>query len=310
MTLIAAAVVLLSLGAALAIQYDITSFDGLLHAVGMKEYTPSTADASVHIIDVGQGDSILIKTKTKAVLIDAGENDCGQTVINYLKGQNIGKLDIVVGTHPHSDHIGGMDDVIDHMDVDKVILPKVKDSIVPTTKSYLGLLTSIENKGLTVTPAAVGSTYQLDDGLLEILSPDKLYDELNDTSVVLRFTYGDEVFLFMGDATETVEDDLLASGTDLKADVIKVGHHGSSTSSSKKFLKAVAPAYAAIPVGNDNSYNHPNKKVVQRYEDLGVQIYRSDRDGSIVFETDGKGIAVKTEKGSKTADNSPERDKE
>lgn len=260
------------------------------------ESQPITAgtDVSVHFIDVGQGDCELIRVGEKSILIDAGENDQGNNVVDYLQKQGIEKIDLFIGTHPHSDHIGGMDTVIKRMQVDEVLMPELPDSLVPTTKTYTDVLAAIADKDLTVTAAEPGQVYTFGDARLEILGPLHAYDDLNDMSVVAKLTYGKTSFLFGGDMEKEVEDDLLDAETDVTADVLKLSHHGSKTSNSKKFLDAVGADTYAICVGAGNSYGHPHDQVLNRIS--GKQVYRTDLSGSIVIGTDGNSLTVQTEK--------------
>lgn len=258
-----------------------------------KPINPGT-DVSVHFIDVGQGDCELIRVGDQSILIDAGENDKGNTVVDYLNKQGIEKIDLFIGTHPHSDHIGGMDTVINRMEVGEVLMPELPDSLVPTTKTYTDVLTAIADKNLPVTAAEPGQVYTFGDATLEILGPLRDYDDLNDLSVVAKLTYGSTTFLFGGDMEKEVEDDLLGAKADVRADVLKLSHHGSKTSNSKAFLDAVGADTYAICVGAGNSYGHPHDQVLNRIS--GKQVYRTDLNGDIVIGTDGANLTVQTEK--------------
>lgn len=258
-----------------------------------KPIHPGT-DVSVHFIDVGQGDCELIRVGDQSILIDAGENDKGNTVVDYLNKQGIEKIDLLIGTHPHSDHIGGMDTVMSRMEVGEVLMPELPDSLVPTTKTYTDVLTVIADKALPVTAAEPGQVYTFGEATLEILGPLCDYDDLNDMSVVAKFTYGSTTFLFGGDMEKEVEDDLLSAKADVRADVLKLSHHGSKTSNSKAFLDAVGADTYAICVGAGNSYGHPHDQVLNRIS--GKQVYRTDLNGDIVIGTDGANLTVQTEK--------------
>lgn len=258
-----------------------------------KPITPGT-DVSVHFIDVGQGDCELIRVGDQSILIDAGENDKGNTVLDYLNKQGIEKIDLFIGTHPHSDHIGGMDTVINRIEVGEVLMPELPDSLVPTTKTYTDVLTAIADKNLPVTAAEPGQVYTFGDATLEILGPLRDYDDLNDMSVVAKLTYGSTTFLFGGDMEKEVEDDLLNANADVRADVLKLSHHGSKTSNSKAFLDAVGADTYAICLGAGNSYGHPHDQVLNRIS--GKQVYRTDLNGDIVIGTDGANLTVQTEK--------------
>lgn len=226
----------------------------------------------IHFIDVGQADSILIQANNgKSMLVDAGNNADADTIISYIKKHNITSFDYVVGTHPHEDHIGSLDTVIDTFNVDKVIMPKVAH----TTQTYLDALTAIKDKGLKITAPVPGTEYKLGDTKFAVLAPNSdNYEGLNDYSVVIKLTHGINSFLFTGDAETVSENEMLGKGHDLKADVLKVGHHGSDTSTTTQFLKAVSPTYAVISVGTGNSYGHPSPSVLNRLSATQIDIYR------------------------------------
>lgn len=246
---------------------------------------------AVHYIDVGQGDSILIGQDHHYMLIDAGENDQGQVVLKYLKSQGAETLEYVVGTHPHSDHIGGLDDVIENTTVENVILPKVMHD----TKTYKDVLSAISDKGLKITPPVSVETFSLGDAKVTILAPNSSqYEEINDYSVVLKVEYGNNSFLFTGDAEKASELEMVELyGSKLHSEVLKVGHHGSTTSSSEEFISAVNPKYAIIQVGLNNDYNHPHKEIIDRLSD--TKIYRTDLSGTIIAISDGNKINIITD---------------
>lgn len=249
---------------------------------------------TVHFIDVGQGDCILIKTSTSVVLIDAGENEYATDVLSYLKKLNITKLDYIIATHPHSDHIGSMDEVIKGFEIGKIIMPKLADNIVPTTKCYRDLLEAISAKSMKITAAVAGNTIDLGEAKLEILSPLKQYDDLNESSVACRLTHQNINFLFMGDCGKTAEKDIIDSGATLSATVLKAGHHGSKNSSCEEFLEKVSPEASVIMCGTGNSYGHPQAKALERLKAVNSEIFRTDLNGTIVFTSDGNSISYKT----------------
>lgn len=245
-----------------------------------------------HYIDVGQGDSEFIELPDgTTMLIDAGTADYGETVVDYIKDLGYKKIDYLIGTHPHADHIGGMQKVVKSFDIGSVYMPKASTN----TKTYENLLTEIKNKGLKIKTAKAGvSIISENDLKVDILAPNSSkYDELNNYSAVVKITYKNNKFLYTGDAEKLSEDEIKA---DVSADVIKVGHHGSTSSSSKNFVKNVSPKYAVICVGKDNTYGHPKDSIIKRWENIGAKILRTDEDGSITITSDGKNISVNTEK--------------
>lgn len=273
---------------------NIINYDDILSVFKPTSSTPITdAEFSVNYIDVGQGDSILICNGDKNVLIDAGEKKYSETVIDYIESKGVTKLDFVIGTHPHADHIGGLAEVIESFDVGEVIVPRIKDSMVPTTVTYEKLLDAVANKGLKLTPAVPNDTYELDGATMKIQGPvGDDYDNLNDYSVVLTITHGDNSFMFTGDTEKAAEYVMLDNNLIDDIDVLKVAHHGSSSSSSEKFLAATKPEYCVIMCGVDNSYNHPNDATVKRLSKYTDKIYRTDLLGSITIESDGKDLNI------------------
>jgi competence protein ComEC len=268
--------------------------DSANSATGGLLYTQpqNSKDLSVHFIDVGQGDCILICCNGKNMLIDGGTPQESGTVENYLRGQGIKSLEYVVGTHPHDDHIGGLVSVIKDYDTGTIIL----NDAITTTQTYENLLKAISDKKKQITPARVNDSYRLGGAQFVILAPIRDYDDLNNTSVVLKLTYKNRSFLFTGDASEESEKDMLDAKSDLGADVLKVGHHGSATATTQDFLDAVNPQYAVISVGRGNSYGLPNTEVTQRLEDKGIEVFRTDIDKTVVLESDGQNIIGKEEK--------------
>lgn len=280
--------------------FDMPGWSDLL---GMEEpYRPALGlegeqVAAVHIIDVGQGDGVLIQTGERAVLIDAGERDQGQTVCDYLRSAGVEKLDLVIATHPHADHIGGLAQVLEQLPTGEILMPQIADDMVPTTSVFRRLLEAVEKQEIPATAAKPGLSYDLGAGvLLTVLSPAGDYQDLNDYSVVCRLDCGETSFLFTGDAEKEVEKDLLDAGANLRADVLKAGHHGSSTSSGEAFLDAVSPKIAAISCGAGNDYGHPHKEILASFSQRNISVYRTDLAGSVVFATDGKEITVQTER--------------
>lgn len=249
----------------------------------------------VYFFDVGQGDSELIRLPGgENILIDAGTSSTEDELVGELRSLGAETLDLVVATHPHADHIGGMAAVIDAFDVRQVVMPRVSESDTPTTKTYENLLQSIADKGLTITPAEPGDELLSSGGaVLTVLAPNgEDYGDLNNYSVVLRLTYGEDSFLFTGDAEEASEEEMLSLDWPLTATVLKCGHHGSETSTSPAFLDAVSPQYAVISCGVDNDYGHPDAVTLEKLEAAGVEVFRTDRQGTILASTEGSGVTM------------------
>ncbi|MDE7248947.1 MAG: MBL fold metallo-hydrolase [Lachnospiraceae bacterium] len=257
---------------------------------GVKESIDPVTQADtleVHYIDVGQGDATLIKCGEHAMLIDAGDYTKGSAVWAYLLKQNVDKLDYVIGTHLDADHIGGMDVVITKFDCGVILVPEYEKD----TKSSEELFDAIEAKNYHNTLPKVRDTYQLGDAIFTILAPEKeFYEKENNYSIGIRLVYGQNSFLFVGDAQEESEEEMLRSGLELKADVLKVGHHGSSSSTSEGFLHTAAPTYAVISCGKENDYGHPHAVVLNLLRREGVRVFRTDEQGSIVAYSDGTDI--------------------
>ena len=241
----------------------------------------------VHYLDVGQGDSGFIELPNgECMLIDAGTAEYSQTIIDDIEAYGYSELDYVVATHPHADHIGGMRDVINSFDVGEVYMPKASTD----TKTFENLLSTISEKGLSINTAKAGTEVYSDSELkIEFLAPvNSSYEDLNNYSAVVKISYGSNSFLFTGDAEELSESEMLEKDYEsLSCDVLKTGHHGSESSSSAEFLNAVCPKYAVISCGAGNSYGHPHSETVERFESAGVQIYRTDENGTITIACDG-----------------------
>lgn len=246
----------------------------------------------IHYLDVGQGDSIFIELpNNETMLIDAAESNQSENIINYLKNLNYQKIDYVIGTHPHTDHIGGLKDIINTFKIGKIYMPKV----ISTTKTYENLLQTIKDKNLKINTAKAGTTIIDTDTLkINILAPNNdTYTELNNYSVVTKITYGTTKFLFMGDAEKLSENEIK---DDVTADVIKIGHHGSSTSSGINFIKKVNAKYGIISVGLNNKYNLPKEETITNWENSGNKIYLTSTNGTITAISDGTNIKIESEK--------------
>lgn len=245
-----------------------------------------SSELTVHFMDVGQGDAVLIACGGEYMLIDAGDNSKGTAVQNYLTKQGVKTLKYVVGTHPDADHIGGMDVVLYKFDCNTVIMPDVTSDTV----TYRDVLDAMKAKGYRNTVSKPGNSYTLGDARFVIAGPGKAYEDTNNNSIVIRMTHGDNSFLFTGDMEEQAEADILQGKVSLQADVLKVGHHGSSSSSSEAFLEAVSPSYAVISCGEDNSYGHPHSQTLNVLRKMGVQVFRTDEQGTITASSDGSKI--------------------
>ncbi len=242
----------------------------------------------IHFIDVGQGDAIFIELPDKrAVLIDGGETNMSSRVINAINSANKNRLDFVIATHPHSDHIGGLSKVIETFEIGEIYMPTIERK---SYKTYQALMSAIQKKGLKQKAAKAGvRILKANDLTLDILAPVKSnYADINDWSVILKLTYGSTSFLFMADATARAEKDITA---DVKADVLKVGFHGSCDSTSDDFLSRVAPKYAVISVGK-NPYGHPSSATINKLKNANIEVYRTDLDGTITFTSDGTDITA------------------
>lgn len=242
----------------------------------------------VDFIDVGQGNCTLVHMGDTAILVDSGEVGAAQTVISYIKNLGIDELDCVLVTHPHSDHMGAMTKILYEFEIKDLIMPEIPEDIIPTNSTYEKFLTAVSDNAENVIPAEAGMTYSYGEMNLEILAPLHGYDNLNDMSAVSRVSFGETSVMFMGDASTAVEKDLLNTGKDFSADIINIGHHGSKTASSQKWLEAVNPEFAVICCGAGNEYGHPHSVVTERLDNIGIEYYRTDLNGTVVFQSNSK----------------------
>lgn len=256
-----------------------------------KPFVASEDELVAHFIDVGQGDASFIELPNgDTMLIDAGISSSGDDIIEYIEDLGYSDIDYVVATHPHADHIGGMAEVIDAFEIGSIYMPKA----VSTSKTYENLLETIQDKGLSIHTGRAGvEVLNTDDLTILMFAPvQEEYSNLNNYSIVLKITYGDTSFLYTGDA----EDSLDEITGDIEADVLKVGHHGSDTSTTSDFLARVNPSYAVISVGEGNNYGHPALSTIELLEGYTSNIYRTDLNGTVVISSDGVNINVDTER--------------
>ena len=247
---------------------------------------PSGSSFKIHFIDVGQADAALVICDGKTMLIDGGNAADSNLMFTYLKKHNITHLDYVIGTHAHEDHIGGIPGALQYATVDTVYCA----STSYTTKAFKNFVKAAENRGASITVPARGMSFNLGSAVCTILAVNTDSGDLNNSSIVMRIVYGNNSFLFTGDAEQLVEDFLLDDGAPLRSDVLKVGHHGSRSSTSYVFLRAVMPKYAVICVGTGNSYGHPTTNVLSRLRDAEVTTFRTDKHGDIICVSDGQNI--------------------
>lgn len=241
---------------------------------------PQDNNLRVYCLDVGQGDSILITNNNKTMLIDASTNEMGSRVVKYLNDLDIKKIDYLVGTHPHEDHIGGLDNVIKNFDIGTIYMPNV----VATTKTFEEVIDAISAKKLKVTSPKTGDKFTVGNAECEVMSIRNDKDDYNNCSIVIKMDFNNVSYLFTGDAEESVE----SSRKWPHIDVLKVGHHGSNTSSSKNFLEQIKPEVALISVGQGNTYGHPTQATLKRLSNIGAKIYRTDENGTILLIEKGE----------------------
>ena len=267
----------------------------MLYNIYQEQIKPSNANITnivtdelkIYFFDVGQADSILISNNDTNMLIDAGNNEDGELLTKYIKEDlNINKIDILIGTHPHEDHIGGLDDIINNFEIDTLYLPEV----MSLSKTFEDVIDTIEENNLSISVPETNEEFKLGEGEFKVLYTGQDEKDLNNSSIVLKMTYGKHNYLFTGDATEKVEKIIL--NKNIKADVLKVGHHGSSYSSSQEFLNKVQPKYAIISCAKNNSYNHPSEDTLFRLNKVNVKVYNTMDLGTIIITSDGETINI------------------
>lgn len=267
-------------------QSEVTETDVATAEPVVQDTQPSISALTVHYIDVGQGDATLITCGDEAMLIDAGNNNQSTNIQNYLQGQGITTLKYIIATQPDEEHIGGMQAVLNKFDCQTVMMSDESKE----KETYKDIIDTMKKKGYENTTPVVGNTYSLGDATFTILSPTKNYDSSNDNSIVFLLAHGENKFMFLGDAGIKVEKDISDGQTDISVDVLKVGNHGSDTATSEALMKAAQPKYAVISVGSGNSYGYPTEQTLNRLNDAGTQIYRTDEQGTILATSNGKEI--------------------
>jgi len=269
--------------------HRIFSFFGLNDFSAAADFSPM----SVHILEVGKADSIFVECGGKTMLIDGGTMDQGEPIAEYLDRRGVKKLDCVVNTHPDEDHIGGLSSLIRRYPVGRYYAPDIPKNFVPSSEEYLAAQKALNEKHMQTLVPVCGETFFLGDMKTEFLAPVKQGSSTNNNSIVLKLTYGKTRFLLMGDAEKEEEHDLIESGADLSAEVLKIGHHGSSTSTTDALLNAVKPTWAAISVAGDSN-GLPKKEVLKRLLSAGAAVYRTDVSGTLIFMSDGQNIKIAT----------------
>ena len=261
-------------------------------AAEQKTAPTSGATMKVYYLDVGQGDSILIQTpKGDDILIDGGKNDKGDDVVAYLRKYHVDDIDVMIATHADADHIGGLDTVLENVKVESVYMPKVTSN----TQTFEDFIMAVKNEGLKFKEAKAGVSLALPGIEAEFVGPEHAYTESNSNSAVLKVTNGNNKFLFTGDATTESEEDMIAAGEDLEADVLKLGHHGASTSTSDDFLNHVKPKFAIVSAGINNQYGHPTAETLQKMAEHNIKVFRTDKQGTIIATSDGQKITFNTD---------------
>lgn len=276
---------------------NVTSWNKIFSSVGIINGTQVVEeDFVVYCLDVGQSDCTIIVCDNVVMMIDTGTLNQVYNIRTSLYTLGIDKVDYMVITHPHDDHISGASDIIENYDVSNILMPSLNRKNTILTPTYLNLLDSIEKHNVNPISISAGYSFNLGSSYVEILSPMKQDEELNNMSAVIKITYGNTKMLFQGDTDDSVEKQLLMSDYDITADILKVGHHGSNTSSSGAFLDVVNPEFAIISSGPDNNYGHPNTYVIERLEERNIKPYITSLNGDITIVSDGNDLLITTKK--------------
>lgn len=265
----------------------------MLYKLEEREIIPARSkkvdgDLNIYYFDVGQADCILIQNKNHNMVIDAGNNADGKYIVKAMKSIGVEKIDYLVGTHAHEDHIGGMDDIIRNFEINTFYMPE----IITTTKTFEDVLDALEEKQVPFDTPEIDKSFNLGDAIVDTIYVGDDETDLNNSSIVLKVTYGRNAFLFMADAETKVEKKIM--NKDISADVLKVGHHGSSNGTSKEFLQEVNPTYAIISVGKGNDYGHPHKATLKRLNNQNVKVHRTDKENTIIVTSNGNNITIST----------------
>lgn len=264
--------------------------DEINETFGLDNTSPTFQEVNSNLIvsylDVGQADAILIQNNDEAMLIDAGNNEDGPLLVDYFQKNNLTNFEYVVGTHPHEDHIGGLDDIINNFGIGTIYMPDV----ITTTKTFTDILDAIEQKNYNFNVPKIGEQFTLGEATIEVIYTGTDTKELNNTSIILKLIFGNTSFLFMGDAENKVEEEILSDN--IQADVLKIGHHGSEYSTNDNFLNKVNPDYAIISVGENNSYGHPHSTILNKLNERNIEIHRTDKEGTVVVTSDGNNISI------------------
>ena len=262
-----------------------------------QEIQEQEGELILTMIDVGQADGFYLEQNGKTAVIDCGTVSTGKDMVDYLKAQGVTRLDYVIGTHPHEDHMGGMYDIITNFEVGTIVIPKVTKNDI-TSKWYAKLMKEIKDAKHTVDYPEVGEIYTLGDSKMEVLGPkEEPKSNLNNYSIVMKITFGTMDIIMTGDAEKDIEAEIIASGADLDAEILKLGHHGSDTSLSKEFLDAVDPDYALISTKVGNKYEHPTKSVMEDLDNLDIEVYRTDECGTVVLTITDNDVEFSTKPG-------------
>lgn len=259
--------------------------------------TITEGNLMLHMIDVGQADSFLLIQDDCIALIDCGTRSTGEDVVEYLKNMGITEIDYVIGTHPHDDHMGGMYDVITNFEIGTIIIPEIEEGEI-TSNWYMKLMKEIKDGNYTVDHPELKEIYNLGYASMKIIGPiSEPKDNTNNYSIVLKVTFGEMDIIMTGDAEKDVEEEILASGENLDAEILKVGHHGSDTSNTKEWLDAITPQYALISTKVGNKYNHPIKSVMELLEERKIEVYRTDENGSVIATITSNNVTFNCEPG-------------